>query len=163
MRTKLFKIIKWLSVIVLIAAVTFFAIRVYDTQRGPALAIWHTYVPDELRAKELAARRLGPLSRPGSQDFRCDPDRSNRKARSGGSSPIEPVFCGQSRLSGTLLTGLQSLVRIGAQGHSSRCCRAAAWIDNSPYSQRHIAETYRDHGFVAIVIRLPGTVQFRPA
>src|SRR5262249_24978978 len=31
---------------------------------------------------------------------------------------------------------------------------------DSPYSQRHIARTYRDHGVVAIVIRLPahGTV-----
>jgi len=33
-------------------------------------------------------------------------------------------------------------------------------LTDSPYSQRHIARTYRDHGFVAIVIRLPahGTV-----
>ena len=29
-------------------------------------------------------------------------------------------------------------------------------LTDSPYSQRHIARFYRDHGFVAIVIRLPG-------
>ena len=36
-------------------------------------------------------------------------------------------------------------------------------LTDSPYSQRHIAEFYRDHGFVAIVIRLPGHGKFRPA
>jgi alpha-beta hydrolase superfamily lysophospholipase len=29
-------------------------------------------------------------------------------------------------------------------------------LTDSPYSQRHIARLYRDHGFVAIVIRMPG-------
>ena len=29
--------------------------RVYWVQRGPSLALWHTYVPHELRAKELDA------------------------------------------------------------------------------------------------------------
>jgi len=29
-------------------------------------------------------------------------------------------------------------------------------LTDSPYSQRHIARLYRDRGFVALVIRLPG-------
>jgi alpha-beta hydrolase superfamily lysophospholipase len=29
-------------------------------------------------------------------------------------------------------------------------------LTDSPYSQRHLARLYRDHGFVAIAIRLPG-------
>jgi hypothetical protein len=31
----------------------FFAVRVYDSQRGPPLARWHTYIPHELSASEL--------------------------------------------------------------------------------------------------------------
>ena len=29
-------------------------------------------------------------------------------------------------------------------------------LTNSPYSQRHIAQVYRDRGFLALVIRMPG-------
>ena len=36
-----------------IALLTFFAVRVYDTQRGLPLKPWHTYVPHELSAQEL--------------------------------------------------------------------------------------------------------------
>jgi hypothetical protein len=55
MRAKIIKGIKWASTLLVLAAIIFFGIRVYDIQRGPPLARWHTYVPHELRAKELDA------------------------------------------------------------------------------------------------------------
>jgi hypothetical protein len=36
-----------------IVLLTFFAVRVYDTQRGLPLKPWHTYVPHEMRAEKL--------------------------------------------------------------------------------------------------------------
>ena len=36
-----------------IVAITLLAVRVYDTQRGLPLDVWHTYVPHELSAREL--------------------------------------------------------------------------------------------------------------
>ena len=50
--------IRWLKrllALLVVAAVTFLGVRVWDTQRGPPLHIWHTYVPRELSAKELDA------------------------------------------------------------------------------------------------------------
>jgi alpha-beta hydrolase superfamily lysophospholipase len=44
---------KWTAVILTIGALTFFAIRIYDVQRGPALEVWHTYVPRELDVEAL--------------------------------------------------------------------------------------------------------------
>jgi len=55
MRAKIVKGIKWVCILVAITAIIFFGIRVYDVQRGPQLERWHTYVPHELRAKELDA------------------------------------------------------------------------------------------------------------
>jgi predicted PurR-regulated permease PerM len=49
---------KWakrIFVLLGVAALTFFAVRVYDAHRGPPLHRWHTYVPVELSAKELDA------------------------------------------------------------------------------------------------------------
>jgi hypothetical protein len=37
----------------LVILTTFLAVRIYDTQRGPPLRPWHTYVPHELSIKEL--------------------------------------------------------------------------------------------------------------
>jgi hypothetical protein len=33
---------------------TILAVRIYDSQRGPDLQPWHTFVPDELNRKQLA-------------------------------------------------------------------------------------------------------------
>ena len=34
---------------------SFFAVRMYEVQRGPPLSVWHTYVPNEMRKIELDA------------------------------------------------------------------------------------------------------------
>src|SRR4051794_5140733 len=59
MRVKIFKLAKRVSVLLVIAVITLLALRVYDVQRGPPLALWHTFVPHELRAKELDAADWG--------------------------------------------------------------------------------------------------------
>jgi hypothetical protein len=51
-------VIRWakrLIGLLLTAAVTLLVVRVWDSQRGPPLHVWHTYVPHELGAKELDA------------------------------------------------------------------------------------------------------------
>ena len=55
MRKKIGKAIKWLSILLVVAAVGFFGIRVYVAQQGPPLSRWHTYVPHEMKAAELDA------------------------------------------------------------------------------------------------------------
>src|SRR5579872_1221991 len=55
MRTKVVKGIKWASILVAITVIVSFGIRVYHVQSGPPLAHWHTYVPHELRTKDLDA------------------------------------------------------------------------------------------------------------
>ena len=82
MRAAIGKVIKWASILVALAALTFFAGRVYVVQRGPPLARRHTFVPHELRAKELDAldwsRYLAEEA-----DYRGRSGRGDAKARSG--------------------------------------------------------------------------------
>ena len=42
-----------------IAFVALLGLRAYDSQRGPPLQLWHTYVPHELSAPNRSARRTG--------------------------------------------------------------------------------------------------------
>src|SRR6478672_7252994 len=40
-------------VLVVVVAAAILVFRVWDTQRGPPLEPWHTYVPNDLRAAEI--------------------------------------------------------------------------------------------------------------
>ena len=49
-------IYKWmirLLWILVIFAVSVFGIRVFETQRGPQLQLWHTFVPDDMQADAI--------------------------------------------------------------------------------------------------------------
>lgn len=45
--------IKRVLILLLIALLTFMVIRIYDSQRGLRLEVWHRYVPNEMEASEI--------------------------------------------------------------------------------------------------------------
>ncbi|MGL4860669.1 MAG: alpha/beta hydrolase, partial [Enterobacteriaceae bacterium] len=47
------KIIRYAILLLAVALVTFMSVRIYDSQRGPRLEVWHTYVPHELSQAAL--------------------------------------------------------------------------------------------------------------
>src|SRR3546814_8410727 len=53
MRSKVLRLLKRGVVLLAAAVLTLVAVRIYDTQRGPPLELWHTYAPDELSAEEI--------------------------------------------------------------------------------------------------------------
>ena len=48
------KLLKRTAVVVVVALITLLAVRAWDSTRGAPLEPWHTFVPTELSAKELA-------------------------------------------------------------------------------------------------------------
>ena len=51
---KLLGLLTFLALLFGAAVALVIAIRTYDIQRAPALSIWHTHVPHDLRADEIA-------------------------------------------------------------------------------------------------------------
>jgi alpha-beta hydrolase superfamily lysophospholipase len=156
MRRKIIKGIKWASILLAVVAITFFAIRVYAAQRGPPLSRWHTYVPHDVKAKELDASDWDHyLAREAKifDDVRTEvtekltPDERVPTNRYFDGSPIYPPHFTQDFNRSYVLEPSGTPVGAVVLLHG---------LTDSPYSQRHIARFYRDHGFVAIVIRLPG-------
>jgi hypothetical protein len=47
-RGKVVSWLKWIAILLAVAALTFFGMRIYAVQRGPSPEVWHTYVPREL-------------------------------------------------------------------------------------------------------------------
>ena len=54
MRAKLIKLLKIVMLVLVSSVVAVLVFRAWQSQRGEPLAVWHTYAPAELTAKELA-------------------------------------------------------------------------------------------------------------
>ena len=156
MRTKMIKVAKWASILFLVVAAALLSIRVYDSQRGPPLKPWHTHVPQELSVAELdASDWRGYLAHEQKifDDVRTavtqklEPNERLSLNRYFADSPIYP---------GRFAHDFNRSYILEPEGAPVGAVVLLHGLTDSPYSQRHIARYYRDHGFVAIVIRLPG-------
>lgn len=143
-------------ILLAVAAVTLLAVRVYIIQRGPPLAAWHTFVPKELSAEELDAANWEQYLAAEARVFesvrrevteKLDPDQRIPMNRYYAGSPIHPARFAQDFNRSYVLEPAGRPVGAVVLLHG---------LTDSPYSQRHIAVAYRDRGFVAVVIRVPG-------
>ena len=152
--------LKRAALIVSVSAVTLLVWRVYDTEQGPPLALWHTVVTHELSERQidkadwaqwLAAeqhvfdevRREVSDQLPASQPLGINRYQIN--------SRVYPEHFAQDWNRSYVLE---------PDGPAKGVVVLLHGLTDSPYSLRHIAQRYRDLGFVAIGMRLPahGTV-----
>jgi len=156
MRRIIIKGMKQATILLLLAAIGLLAIRLYEVQRGLPLARWHTYVPHDMRAKDLDAADWSRYLAEEARLFeevraevtqKLDPDERVPVNRYFEGSPIYPAHFRQDFNRSYVLE---------PDGPPAGAVVLLHGLTDSPYSQRHIARTYRDHGFLTIVIRLPG-------
>src|SRR5215472_16438054 len=53
MTARLLRFLKRTLVLALVAVAAMLALRAWDSQRGPPLEVWHTYVPNDLHIAEI--------------------------------------------------------------------------------------------------------------
>ena len=144
------------GILLAVVAATVLGLRAYDSQRGTPLEVWHTHVPSELQAAQLQQadwRRYIEAENAAFDDVRAEvTDKLRSEARTIGnryfkSSPVHPARFAQDWNRSYALEPVGTPVGAAVFLHG---------LTDSPYSLRHIARRYRDDGFVAIVIRLPG-------
>lgn len=134
----------------------FWALRIYASWKELPLSLWHTFVPQEMTVREMknadwkqylaheevvfaqvkarVADRLPPSDRtPGNRFYEGSPLYPERFAVNWNRSQVLHP------------SGLSKGAAVFLHG-----------ISDAPYSLRHIAELYRDRGFTAVCIRLPG-------
>ena len=135
---------------------TVLGVRAWDSLSGPPLEPWHTFVPAELSAGEIArsdwagyraaeeaafdevrrevSAKLAPRARVA----------SNRYLAGG---PLDPA--------GFSVDWNRSFV-LEPDGTPAGAAVLLHGLTDSPYSVRNAARRYRDRGYVAVAIRLPG-------
>lgn len=143
-------------VLVLVALVTLLGLRAWDTQRGPPLEIWHTYIPEELEVEALdgagwddylahEARLFADLARDVSQAL--EPEDHVPFNRFFTASPLYP---------GNFARDWNRSYTLEPAGPPRGAVVLLHGLTDAPYSLRHVAERYLVWGFTVVAIRLPG-------
>ncbi|MFE8102156.1 alpha/beta hydrolase [Brenneria goodwinii] len=154
------RMIKRCAVIFIVVAATLLVIRIYDTQRGPALAPWHTFVPDELSADELDRADWPAYLRAEETIFQQVNQHVTQELDDDEQRPINRYFSGSPVYPGKFQHDWNRSYELMPEGAPKGAVVLLHGLTDSPYSLRHIAERYRQRGFVVVGIRLPahGTV-----
>ncbi len=131
-------------------------VRAVDSQRGPALQLWHTQAPDEPRADALNrldwAGYMAAEERVFAQVQRevtalLPPGARVAENRFFEGSPVHAPGFAQDWNRSFLLE---------PEGTPRGAVVLIHGLTDAPYSMRHVALLYRDAGFVALGLRVPG-------
>jgi alpha-beta hydrolase superfamily lysophospholipase len=156
MRAGIIKLAKWMTLLLILVALTFFSVRIYLTRSGPPLALWHTFVPHELKAKDLDAIDWRQYLAKEAELFESVKTEVTQKLGADDRVPMNRYFEGSPVYPPHFFQDFNRSYVLEPKGAPVGAVVLLHGLTDSPYSQRHIAQSYRDHGFVAIVIRLPG-------
>jgi alpha-beta hydrolase superfamily lysophospholipase len=148
--------LKQVLAVATVSLLTVLLVRVWDTQRGPSLEPWHVYAPQELSGAELRAADW--------QDYLAAEQALFEEVRATVTSrldhsarvPANRYYDGSPMYPGRFATDWNRSFILEPDGEPVGAVVLLHGLTDSPFSSRHIAEHYRERGFVAVAIRLPG-------
>ena len=156
MRAKLIKLLKIVMLVLVSSVVAVLVFRAWQSQRGEPLAVWHTYTPAELTAKELA--------KIGWDDYLAAEQKIFESVRVNVTEKLAPeyqvssnrYYSGSPIYPGKFATDWNRSYILEPAGKPVGAVVFLHGLTDSPYSLRHVARLYQGRGFVSIAIRLPG-------
>jgi alpha-beta hydrolase superfamily lysophospholipase len=160
MTARVLRFLRRVLILLVVAVAAIVAFRAWDSQRGPPLEPWHTYVPHDLRAAEIDKTDWSSYLKHEDVIFRDVRrevvDKIDEEAR----VPGNRYFAGSPIYPGNFKQDFNRSYSLEPDGPPLGAVVLLHGLTDSPYSLRHIARRYRDAGFVAIAIRMPahGTV-----
>jgi alpha-beta hydrolase superfamily lysophospholipase len=160
MKARAVRIIKRTLLALALVAVTLLAVRIYDTQRGPPLKPWHTYVPQELSVEELERTDWAGFLKAEASLFERLQANVTQHLDDADKVPVNRYHAGSPIYPGRFTQDWNRSYVLEPDGPPVGTVVLLHGLTDSPYSLRHIARLYRARGWVSIAIRLPahGTV-----
>ena len=153
-------LLKRVAALALIGLVAFLGIRAWESRRGLPLEVWHTHVPDDVTAEEMASLDWAGYLAAEQAVFdevraevtqKLDPDER---------VPVNRYFEGSPIYPGRFADDWNRTHVLEPDGPPVGAVVLLHGLTDAPFSGRHIGEFYRERGFVALLPRLPahGTV-----
>lgn len=160
MTARLFRLAKRGLVLLIVVAMALLAMRAWDSQRGPPLEPWHTYVPHDLHAAEIDKADWSAYIRAEEAIFRDVRREVVDKVEDEGHALGNRYYAESPIYPGKFEHDFNRSYILEPEGPPVGAVVLLHGLTDSPYSLRHIARRYRELGFVAVAIRMPahGTV-----
>jgi alpha-beta hydrolase superfamily lysophospholipase len=156
-------LIRWarrLALLSLVIVATLILYRVIDSQRGPPLEPWHTFIPDDARAAAIDKMDwAGWMAAEGHVFGQVKAEVSDRLEESDRTLDNR-YFTASPLYPGHFKWDWNRSYVLMPDGPPRGAVVLLHGLTDSPYSLRHVARRYRELGYVAVAIRLPahGTV-----
>lgn len=153
---RLIRLARTLVLVVVVVIVTVLAVRIVDTLRGPELEPWHTVVPPELDAAELDRTDWAGWLAAEDKAFAAVRSEVTEALPAADRVPYNRYFDGSPIYTPALTHDWNRSYELLPKGEIKGAAVFIHGLTDSPYSLRHVAELYRDRGFVAVGLRVPG-------
>jgi alpha-beta hydrolase superfamily lysophospholipase len=160
MAARLFRFLRRVLVLLIVVAATLLVARAWDSQRGPDLELWHTYVPHDMHADQIDKSDWAAWLKAEEAVFRGVRAEVTDKLDAEAKVPGNRYYDGSPIYPGHFAQDWNRSYILEPDGPPVGAVVLLHGLTDSPYSLRHIARRYRDEGFVAVAIRMPahGTV-----
>lgn len=146
--------------LVAVSLLTLLGVRAYYVFGGPPLQLWHTFVPVELNISELEQADWEQYLKREDKLLADVRSEVTEKLPSSEQSQINRYFEGSLIYPPSFATNWNRSYILNDLEKPAGAVVFLHGLTDSPYSLRHIARSYNQHGFVSIGIRMPahGTV-----
>ena len=156
MTSRMKKVTIRLLIAVLLVGAGALAVRSYRSLQGAELQPWHTFVPVELRAEELDAADWPRYVAQEQAIFESVRANVTQKLEPDERVPYNRYFEGSPVFPPKFAQDWNRSYVIEPESAPRGAVVLLHGLTDSPYSLRHIARRYAEHGYVAIGIRMPG-------
>ncbi|HSN70631.1 MAG TPA: alpha/beta hydrolase [Steroidobacteraceae bacterium] len=150
------KILGRLLIALLVVGSLALAVRSYRALQGPPLEPWHTFVPVELRADELDAADWSSYLAQEQAIFESVRANVTQQLEPDARVPYNRYFEGSPVFPAKFAQDWNRSYVMEPESAPQGAVVLLLGLTDSPYSLRHIARRYAEHGFVAIGLRVPG-------
>ncbi len=154
------RLLKWALVLIAVIGVASLAWRSYGSLGGPPLQPWHTFVPHELSAEEIDKSDWNRYLVKEGEIMASVRAEVSQKLAPSDRVPINRYFEGSPVYPSHFAHDWNRSYVMEPAGQPVGVVVLLHGLTDSPYSLRHVANHYRERGFVAIGMRMPahGTV-----
>ncbi len=153
---RLGRLLKWLVAAAATLVVLVVGVRAWQAAADPDLAPWHRFAPDEASAEDLAGMdwaewtaREALVFAEVARDVTAVLDAVYRV-------PENRYFAGSPLHPANFETDWNRSFILAPEGPVRGAVVLVHGLTDAPYSLRHVAEVYRDAGYLAIAPRMPG-------
>jgi len=156
MSLRLLSVVKKGALVLGILLAILLVVRIYASQQGPALQPWHTWHGEEMSAREIDKASFAEYQTQEQRIFRDMQREVTAKLTPETHTPVNRFWEQSLVYPEKFRHNWNHSFVLMPKGQPKGAVVLLHGLTDSPYSVKSLAMNYQQHGFVAVVPRLPG-------